>query len=172
MELAVFLFIIGVVLVLLEVIIPSFGLLTLTALGTFALSVWRAYGASGATAAWVMGIIAPVLTLAILYTGLKYVPRTSWGRGLVLRHAAEDGPQLPPSASATLAPQSGTVEDALAAFVGREGIAQSELRPAGIVVVDGRRLDCVTEGALLPADTRVRVVKVEGNRVVVRPVKV
>ena len=56
MELALFLFAVGVFLVILETIIPSFGLLTFVALGSFGLSVWQAYDHAGPPAAWAMGI--------------------------------------------------------------------------------------------------------------------
>ncbi|MBL7224174.1 MAG: hypothetical protein ISS72_09995 [Candidatus Brocadiae bacterium] len=173
MELAIFLFAVGVFLLLLEMILPSFGLITLMALGSFGLSVWRASEVSPA-AAWAMGILAPVLTIAILYAGIKIVPKTSWGRGLVLQNPAEEGVQLPPtrSESVSLSPDGGTSEESLAPLVGSEGVAHTGLRPVGVVLVAGRRVDCVTEGAMIDAGARVRIVKVEGNRVVVRHVKV
>ena len=55
-----------------------------------------------------------------------------------------------------------------AEYVGREGETQTDLRPAGIVFVDGRKVDVVTAGELVEKGKRVRVVKVEGNRIVVR----
>lgn len=174
MELAIFLFVVGVLLVILETIIPSFGLITLMALGCFGMSVWQAYDSVSPAAAWAIGILAPILTIAILYAGLKIIPKTSWGRGLVLRHPAQEGVKLPPTLSETaeLSPEGGTDEKALASLVGAQGVAQSDLRPAGIVRVEGRRVDCVTEGAMIDAGARVKVVEVEGNRVVVRRVKV
>ena len=96
MELAIFLFVVGVVFLLLEVIIPSGGLLTLLALSSFGVSVWRAGATEGAGAAWALGIIAPILTLAILYFGLKYIPRTRLGRGLVLFRPGDGGGEQPP----------------------------------------------------------------------------
>lgn len=57
-----------------------------------------------------------------------------------------------------------------AAYVGREGEACTELRPAGMVMVDGKKIDVVTAGELVEKGRRVRVVKVEGNRVVVRAI--
>lgn len=53
----------------------------------------------------------------------------------------------------------------------REGEALTELRPAGIVLVEGKKLDVVTAGELVEKGRRVRVVKVEGNRIVVRAVQ-
>lgn len=53
---------------------------------------------------------------------------------------------------------------------GREGVAVTDLRPAGIVIIDGRKVDVVTAGDLIARGRRVRVARVEGNRVVVRAI--
>ena len=50
------------------------------------------------------------------------------------------------------------------------GIADSPLRPAGRVRFGDEYVDVVTEGAFVPEGTRVRVLKINGNRVVVRAV--
>jgi len=57
-----------------------------------------------------------------------------------------------------------------AAYVGKEGEAQTELRPAGMVLVEGKRIDVVTAGELVERGRRVRVVMVEGNRIVVKAI--
>lgn len=54
-----------------------------------------------------------------------------------------------------------------AGLAGKEGVAKSPLHPGGIATIDGRRVDVVTRGERLDAGTPVRVIKVEGNRVVV-----
>jgi membrane-bound serine protease (ClpP class) len=51
--------------------------------------------------------------------------------------------------------------------VGDEGIAETNLRPAGKARFGGRLEDVVTEGDLIEAGARVRVTGVEGMRVVV-----
>ncbi len=48
------------------------------------------------------------------------------------------------------------------------GTAFTQLRPAGTAVINGRRVDVVTEGQLIERGTPVQVVAVEGMRVVVR----
>jgi membrane-bound serine protease (ClpP class) len=53
-------------------------------------------------------------------------------------------------------------------LLGKSGRAVSTLRPAGIADIEGRRVDCVADGELLDAGTEVTVVRVDGNRVVVR----
>lgn len=171
---AIILFALGVLLVLLEVFVPSFGLLTLGAVVCFGLSIWGVYDPERPAAAWAMGIGAPILSILILYFGLRIVPRTSWGRGLVLRHPSDDGEVSTPTASeaTALPPEGGTIEEQARPLVGKTGIAQSDLRPAGVALIDQQRVDVVTEGPMLDAGTRVRVVTVEGNRIVVRRVTV
>ncbi|NPU96052.1 MAG: nodulation protein NfeD [Candidatus Omnitrophica bacterium] len=54
-------------------------------------------------------------------------------------------------------------------LAGKRGIARSTLRPAGIAEIEGQRVDVVSEGGYISPNTPVRVVKVEGRRVVVKP---
>jgi len=170
---AIFLFAVGILLVLLEVFLPSFGVLTVLAIVSFAVSVVEAAKIS-TSAAWAMACIAPVLTLIMLYYGLKVIPRTSWGRGLVLHRPADIGQQEVPGSSETavLEDVSATGEETYRSLVGQEGAAKTSLRPAGMALIAGKRVDVVTEGAMIEGGARVKVVAVEGNRVVVRRVKV
>jgi membrane-bound serine protease (ClpP class) len=55
-------------------------------------------------------------------------------------------------------------------LVGRDGIASSYLRPAGVATIDGQRVDVLTEGDFVPAGSAVTVTRVEGARIFVRPV--
>jgi membrane-bound serine protease (ClpP class) len=48
------------------------------------------------------------------------------------------------------------------------GTALTPLRPAGTAIIDGKRVDVVTEGQMIERGTPVRVLAVEGLRVVVR----
>jgi len=50
------------------------------------------------------------------------------------------------------------------------GAALSQLRPSGTAKIDGQRVDDVTEGGLIEAGTAVKVVTVEGARIVVRAI--
>jgi membrane-bound serine protease (ClpP class) len=51
---------------------------------------------------------------------------------------------------------------------GAHGTAASPLRPAGIADIGGARVDVVTEGEYVDAHEPIEVLRVEGNRVVVR----
>lgn len=52
----------------------------------------------------------------------------------------------------------------------RTGLAITQLRPSGAAFIDGKRTDVVTEGGLIDQGASVKVVAVEGMRVVVREV--
>ncbi|MEH7376453.1 MULTISPECIES: NfeD family protein [Bacillaceae] len=53
-------------------------------------------------------------------------------------------------------------------LLGMEGIALTILRPAGTVIINNERIDAVTEGGFIEQNAIVKVIKVEGARIVVR----
>lgn len=64
----------------------------------------------------------------------------------------------------------GGVPDGQVELLNQTGVAHSTLRPSGTAVIQGRRVDVVTEGALVDRGQSIKVVSVEGSRVVVRAV--
>jgi len=55
-------------------------------------------------------------------------------------------------------------------LVGQSGTALTTLRPSGTAIINGKRVDVVTEGPFIERGAAVEVVAVEGMRVVVRTV--
>ncbi|KUO77394.1 MAG: hypothetical protein APF81_19895 [Desulfosporosinus sp. BRH_c37] len=56
-------------------------------------------------------------------------------------------------------------------YLGRTGISLTQLRPAGTGNFDGEYLDVVTEGGFIGPGIGIRVIAVEGTRIVVREEK-
>jgi membrane-bound serine protease (ClpP class) len=56
-------------------------------------------------------------------------------------------------------------------LLNRTGSTLTALRPSGTVLIEGKRVDVVTEGQMIERGTPVRVIAVEGLRVVVRECK-
>ncbi|KAB2338982.1 nodulation protein NfeD [Cytobacillus depressus] len=56
-------------------------------------------------------------------------------------------------------------------LIGLEGYCLTDLRPSGTVVIEDERIDVVSEGSFILKDARVRVVKAEGSRIVVREIQ-
>lgn len=53
-------------------------------------------------------------------------------------------------------------------YIGRVGTALTQLRPAGTAEFQGERMDVVTEGGFIKSGSPVKVIAVEGVRIVVR----
>lgn len=56
----------------------------------------------------------------------------------------------------------------LSRFLNKDGVTISALRPSGIANIDGKRLDVTAESLFIEKDKKVRVIKVEGNKVIVK----
>ena len=84
------------------------------------------------------------------------------------------GMRLVPETPVTLRQTQGTDEgfvagpEGIAALAGKKGRSVTVLRPAGLVEIEGRKVDVVTEGEMIEPGTAVEVLRVEGNRVIVR----
>lgn len=55
-------------------------------------------------------------------------------------------------------------------LLGLEGYTVHDLRPSGTVIINDERIDVVSEGSFILKNKRVKVVKVEGSRIIVREV--
>jgi membrane-bound serine protease (ClpP class) len=98
-------------------------------------------------------IATSVVLTAIGFSLLvRAIPQNAWANRLAL--AAVQGPEYVTSSDFT-------------ALRGRNGVAASYLRPAGIAQIDGRRVDVLTQGEFIAQGTPIRVARVEGSRVFV-----
>ncbi len=70
--------------------------------------------------------------------------------------------------SLTTADGYSSAREELKELLGQEGTALTTLRPSGMAIFDGDRVDVVTAGEMVDKDARVKVIEVEGNRVVVK----
>jgi membrane-bound serine protease (ClpP class) len=152
----------GVVLLALEVfVIPGFGIAgvlgILTLLGGLALSLVGA-GATGAGVLYSLGRVSLSLLLAIVASLalVRFLPRLPYRRRLVLDTGLN-----------ALAGYASAPETDLK-WVGKRGTATSPLRPAGIAELEGERVDVVSQGEYIEADAPIEVVRIDGNRIVVR----
>jgi membrane-bound serine protease (ClpP class) len=140
----------GMILLIAEVaIIPGFGLAGISAAALIVGGAAFAWSRFGAT--WGMGSL--LLSGAATFAILKIAPRTRAGKALVLSTELKKG----------------AVDDKAQELVGKEGKTLTALRPAGAAEIEGRRLDVVTDGVFVEAGRAVRVMFVEGARIVVAP---
>ncbi len=55
-------------------------------------------------------------------------------------------------------------------LIGVTGVAHTSLRPAGTILVGDERIDAVTEGGYVEKGAKVKIIKAEGSRIVVREI--
>lgn len=151
---AILFFVIGIVMILAELILPG---LICGILGTACLIVSCAIAISWHPE-WAFQIVFAEAAFAVIcvIAGFYMFPKSPVGRAMIL--------------DTTLSPDSGwvsdeTEEDLLDAL----GEVYTALRPAGSIMVKGRRINAVSNGEFVDAGVAVRVIEVSGNRVVVEP---
>jgi len=153
---ALFLFLLGVVLLLVEAFIPGFGV----------------FGAGGLVAVLVSIVLSSVSAVTGLrtllfslflsgvagYLAFKYFRRKGLLRRFINLESSTREQGFSSSADLTF-------------LLGKQGLSVTPLRPAGIVELDDARFNVVSEGAFITTGEPVEVIKVEGNRIVVRSIK-
>lgn len=161
------LFLIGVALLAVELfVLPGFGIpgvlgIALMAIGLLMAMAGRAPGGSWWPALPALRISFIKLAGSAAGAGVlaallgAWLPKSTVFRKLILDTATDRAHGFTSAAPGE------------ASLMGAEGVAESELRPAGIAVLNGRRSDVVTDGAFIPRGSRVRVIDVSGNRIVV-----
>jgi membrane-bound serine protease (ClpP class) len=150
---------IGFVAIFIELFVPAAGLIGAAGIISMITATVLAYVYHGKTAGTVMLACLLLGTPIVLWVGLKAFPRTFVGKRLILKKSfgSEEG-----YTSYT----SEKYED----LDGKEGTSLTMLRPSGMVRIEDKKYSVVTGGELIEKNQAVRVVKVEGSRIVVRKV--
>ncbi len=102
--------------------------------------------------------IALVVSAVLIALLARFFPSLPFFRRLLLPTAVAAGPSI---ATPAAAPHS--------ILIGHTGVARSILRPAGKAEIGGALVDVVADGEFLDAGAAVRVLAIEGSRVLVGP---
>lgn len=145
----------GALLLAAEVFLPGFGLPGISGVvlvGAGVVLAWQTFGPLVAVAI----LLVLIAVLAVLVTSV--VNAASKGNSHYGRIFLREKEELH------------TAKD-MEVLVGRVGVATSVLRPAGIADFDGVRLNVVTEGGFVEQGARIKVLRVEGTKIMVGSVK-
>lgn len=106
-----------------------------------------------------VGVLVSLAILALLVATvvvwMRFFPKTPLGRAMTL---AKNEKAFTAAA------------DNYRDLIGREGKTLSDLRPAGIALIDGRRVDVVSDGGMISSSAPVKVIDAQGGRVIVRQI--
>ena len=161
------LFIIGIILLLLEIfVIPGFAITgvigIILIIGSIFLSLIGnnlPFWDSGAVSKAIIQLSASLLFAFILiYILAKFLPKSSAFSRLVLSNEEK-------------ADQGFVSYPSIKELMGMEGIALTTLRPAGSAEFNGQKYDVVADWEYIPKGNKVKVIRVEGIKVVVKELK-
>ncbi len=146
--------VLGFILLLIELFTPTFGVVGISGILLIIAGCYLAITLHSLAA----GIILSLASLIIIITAIKLFPKTKIAKSLRLNLSQDK--------------ESGyhSADESLKEFLGKEGVAVTTLRPSGTALIDGKKVDVITEGIFISEGTAVKVILVEGSRVVVKAV--
>ena len=146
---------IGILVIFAEIFIPSFGLLAVIALAVFSYSLYLVFTTISSTAGLVFAGLDLLLVPVCIVFGMKILAKSP----LALRQE--------------LSRKQGVVSQAkeLETYLHLKGVSITDLRPAGMAEINTKRLDVVTDGEYIEANTPVVVTSVTGNRIIVQKIE-
>ena len=148
--------VIGMILIVIEMMIPGFGAAGIS--GGIALIAGLAIGSDSLAGAMFSLLIIVVILAATAAVIFRSALRGKLSRSpVVLNTAIESG-------------STERTGEEMQALIGKRGTTTTALRPSGIAVIDGRRIDVSSEAEFIDKDVEVEVVSVDGMRVLVKRV--
>ncbi|MDP6045393.1 MAG: NfeD family protein [Phycisphaerae bacterium] len=145
----------AMVLALMEILLPSFGLLSLGAVAAIFAAIYTAFQ----YATWFGAVMLPIVIVGgIMYLTfiVKFLPKTPIGKRMFLSKAKD--------ATGDATPEAAAFDE----MVGKTGTAATLLRPAGMVRIDNKRLPAHAETGMIEKDTPIVVVRSDSMNLIVR----
>lgn len=150
---------VGLLLVVIEIFVPSGGVIGLLATGAAIagdVCLWLADPVWGALGVLAILVLGPLL----FFFAVNLLPSTPMGRRLLFGEKGID------AAQETLLEDVNPYDK----LVGLEGTALTDLRPVGSARIDGERHEVLADTHLIESGAKIRVVSVRGNEIKVRKV--
>lgn len=88
-----------------------------------------------------------------LYLWVKYCPTSFLGKWFTLQESGKEFKSF---------------DDSMNALAGKSGTAHTDLRPSGIALIEGNKVDVISEAGFISRGAGIKVIQVVGSRVVVR----
>lgn len=152
----VLLYTVGSLILIIELFLPSHGILGILGLCTLGFAVYETFLVSN-----VLGLIGLAILAIVLPVGLIVAVRT-WHRTPLGKRISPPNPEIGEEDRLPL--------EALKSIIGQRGRSITLHRPVGTCEFQGRRLECKAEQNLIPKDTEVEAIGLVDRTLIVRPV--
>jgi len=146
--------VIGIMVIIAEIFIPSLGVLAVIALALLSYSLYIVFTSISTTAGVIFTGLDIIIVHLIVVLGIKILAKS------------------PLALKRELSKHNGVVsqKEKFETYINMKGTAVTDLRPAGMAQINSQRVDVVTDGEYIEADTPVIVTGVAGNRIVVEAI--
>ena len=141
----------GVAVILAEFMIPSAGILSISALAVFGYSLYLVYSQISPHVCVVFAVADAVMIPVLIWAGVRILASSPMALKKTLAGNKES-----------------SVQTDFSGLVNKDGIVITTLRPAGKAEINDRKYDVVSTGDFLNKGEEIIVTNVSGNRIVVR----
>lgn len=151
--LTAFLYVVGLVLLMIEALMPGFGAAGISGVVLVIISIVMISSSFYQAILLLIGTILVAVLLVIALYRLGYGKR--FVKSMILNTEQKN--------------EEGYVSSkGYEKYLGKHGTVITPLRSAGTVLIDGKRVDAVSEAEFIEKDTEVEVIKIEGSRIIVK----
>ncbi len=144
-------FLVGIV----EVIIPSFGILTIIALALFGYSWYYIIQELPQLAVWIFLLADVIIVPLFIFTAFSILKISPLAHSKRLKHGTGLNKSSEPGRE----------------IIGMKGLVESQLKPTGKALIGNKLLEVCSEGEIIKKNTEIRVIDVAGNKIIVEPIK-
>lgn len=143
--------IIGCVIIIAELVLPSGGILTITAAGVLVYSLFYVFSEISKEAGFIFVALDIIMVPVVVIIGIKLLVKS------------------PVTLKKRLSGKEGVISQDvnLKKLIGKTGTVINDLRPAGKAEIDNSKFDVVSEGDYIKKGSIVTVLSISGNRIVV-----
>ncbi len=150
-------FFLGIVLLAIEIfVIPGFGITGILGIFGIAAGIFMSFGINNIAQATLVVFVSLISDIILIIILARFILKS---KGFKNKMALETD---------TAGYHSSVSYDDL---LGLEGITETLFRPSGNIIIDGKKYDAITEGEFINKGAKIKVILVEGNKIVVKEVK-
>ncbi len=153
-----FLYFLSAALLVAEVFVPSFGLISVCAISSLVGGILIFFNHSP-TAGWAGIVIAVLMIPGVLIGAYRLFPKTRFGRAVSLAGPVRQAGDAVPDT------------EQIKQLLGKKGVVITPLRPVGMCEISGSRVECVAESGYVDKGKTVEVIGVEETQITVRVIE-
>lgn len=150
-------FFLGVILLAIEIfVIPGFGITGILGILGIVAGIFMSFGISNIAQATLVVFVSLISDIILIIILARFILKS---KGFKNKIALETD---------TAGYHSSISYDDL---LGLEGITETFFRPSGNIIIDGKKYDAITEGEFINKGAKIKVILVEGNKIVIKEIK-